>query len=62
VLSSAIGAFLSEVFRRPPGAMSTTVPDGDSLEAFHRGLIAAHLERELRSYRVMRDVARETRG
>jgi DNA repair protein RecO (recombination protein O) len=61
VLSAVTVAFLSEVFRRPPQAISGGVPDGESLEAFHRGLIAAHLERDLRSYRVMRDVARETR-
>jgi recombinational DNA repair protein (RecF pathway) len=30
-----------------------------ALEAFHRDLIAAHLERDLRSHRVLREVSRE---
>jgi len=30
-----------------------------ALEAFHRDLVAAHLERDLRAPRVIRDVARE---
>jgi hypothetical protein len=33
-----------------------------ALEAFHRDLIRTHLERDLHSHRVMRDVAREIRG
>ena len=32
------------------------------LEAFHRELIRGHLERDLRSHRVLRDVSREMRG
>jgi hypothetical protein len=31
------------------------------LGPFHQDLITRHLERELRSYRVLRDVERETR-
>ena len=37
---------------------------GDALvlEAFHRELIRGHLERDLHSHRVLRDVSREMRG
>jgi len=61
VLSAPVRGFLGEVFRHPPAAVPAVVPGGASLEGFHHGLIAAHLERDLRSYRVLRDVARETR-
>jgi hypothetical protein len=33
-----------------------------ALESFHRDLIRDHLERDLRSTRVLKDVAREMRG
>jgi DNA repair protein RecO (recombination protein O) len=60
VLSPATRAFLSEVFRRPPDAPGLVAPpEPERLESFHRGLIGAHLERDLRAPRVLRDVARE---
>ena len=52
-------ALLGLVFSKPPEALSG---DGGAavqpLEAFHRDLIGAHLERDLRSPRVIRDVGR----
>ena len=47
--------------RAPPAAVPGA-PPRRGLEAFHRELIGTHLERDLRSHRVMRDVAREIRG
>lgn len=52
---------LREMFRRPPGTMAAPSRSAD-LEPFHRDLIRGHLERDLRSHRVMRDVSREMRG
>ena len=52
-------ALLGLVFSKPPEALTG---DGETavqtLEAFHRDLIGAHLERDLRSPRVIRDVGR----
>ena len=53
--------FLREAFARAPTAV-TRRPASAALEAFHRDLIRTHLERDLHSHRVMRDVAREIRG
>jgi recombinational DNA repair protein (RecF pathway) len=58
VLPAADRAFLREVFHRPPAQVEGSLPD-DVLEAFHRDLIRSHLERDLRSLRVLKDVARE---
>lgn len=60
VLEQKDAAFLREVFRRSPVEVAA-IPPG-VLESFHRELIEAHLERDLRSLRVMRDVSREVRG
>ena len=60
VLDPAARELLREVFRRPPAEMKAG--DGAALEAFHRDLIRGHLERDLRSHRVLRDVSREMRG
>jgi DNA repair protein RecO (recombination protein O) len=62
VLSPEVVGFLTEVFRKPPAALFTLPRDSAPLEAFHRDLIEHHLERDLRSHRVMKDVAREVRG
>src|SRR5436190_18825349 len=53
--------FLREAFARAPTAV-TGRPASAALEAFHRDLIRTHLERDLHSHRVLRDVAREIRG
>jgi hypothetical protein len=54
--------YLRRIFAQAPSAVG---PAGDdetaSLEGFHRELIRRHLERDLRSLRVLRDVAREVR-
>lgn len=63
VLSPATRRFLLEVLSQPPMALGEVAPEVTlSLEAFHQGLISHHLERGLRSHRVLRDVAREMRG
>lgn len=54
-------AFLEEVFHRAPAAMTGALPqEAAVLEPFHQDLISNHLERALRSRRVLKDVARET--
>jgi DNA repair protein RecO (recombination protein O) len=61
VLPDAARTFLQEIFRRAPADMNGPYPkEAKALEAFHHDLIASHLERDLRSERVLRDVARGT--
>lgn len=63
VLSSGLRSLLREVFRRPPAGVAPAIAsDAAALEAFHRDLIRGHLERDLHSHRVLRDVTREMRG
>jgi DNA repair protein RecO (recombination protein O) len=63
VLSEAARGFLDRAFHRPPTEMTEPLPaEATSLESFHQGLITSHLERDLRSHRVLRDMAREGRG
>src|SRR5262249_48284257 len=53
-------AFLAFVFSQPPEALAGEGPASlSALEAFHRELISAHLERDLRAPRVIRQVRRE---
>ena len=61
VVEPADHDFLREAFARPPATLARR-PSAEALEAFHRDLIRGHLERDLRSHRVLRDVAREMRG
>ena len=50
---------LAGFFRLPPDALGgETGPAARALASFHRELIAAHLERDLRAPRVIHDVAR----
>jgi DNA repair protein RecO (recombination protein O) len=51
--------FLAQVFQRPPATLETAPPEATILESFHRDLITQHLERGLRSHRVLSDVARD---
>ena len=60
-VSEAAREFLRASFRRPPGEVENT-PVAAALQGFHQSLITRHLERELRSFRVLRDVAAETAG
>jgi recombinational DNA repair protein (RecF pathway) len=62
VLGASTRAFLADLFRRPPSGMPTALPpEAEPLESFHYDLITHHLEHGLRSHRVLREVARETR-
>jgi DNA repair protein RecO (recombination protein O) len=63
VLSVEARGYLSQIFARSPAEMA---PAGGTeegvLEGFHQDLIARHLERTLKSHRVIRDVAREVKA
>ena len=53
---------LGELFRCAPDALQPALgADLAGLDVFHQDLIAGHLERSLRSQRVLEDVAREMR-
>jgi DNA repair protein RecO (recombination protein O) len=59
VLPVAARAFLNDVFRQLPKDLRRPFPmEAHALEGFHQDLIARHLERGVRSQRVMKDVAR----
>jgi DNA repair protein RecO (recombination protein O) len=49
--------FLERIFHEPPGALRDASAPAE-IEPFHRELIARHLERDLRSYRVLKDALR----
>lgn len=51
-------AFLERALRTAPSSMTGPAPP--ALADFHQALIEQHLERELRSYRVLRDVSRDS--
>lgn len=60
-LSPGALAFLAEARRRPPGELAGVAPSRGvlaELEALHRGLMLRHLDRELRSMRVLRALRR----
>lgn len=59
-LSAAARALVEEIFRRGPESFGAPAPaEARELEAFHRDRIGAHLERDLRSPRVVRETRRE---
>lgn len=58
VLQEPARALLNRLFSGPPAGLTASRPEAEPLESFHQSLIGRHLERELRSYRVLRDVAR----
>jgi DNA repair protein RecO (recombination protein O) len=63
VLPAAAVAFLEDAWRRPPHDVAQEPrPDAAGLEDFHRMLIERHLERSLRSDKVLHDVARGAAG
>jgi hypothetical protein len=57
-----VRAFLAALFRRPPAEIPAMPAEASALEPFHRDLISRHLERDLRSHRVLRDAASGARG
>ena len=60
VLSLPARALLGQFFSNPPDALvGAAGTPARELEAFHRTLIGAHLERELRAPRVIREVTRK---
>ncbi len=58
ILQPAARAFLEQVFGVAPDRLEPPAPDARALEGFHQNLIRRHLERELRSVRVLEDVRR----
>jgi DNA repair protein RecO (recombination protein O) len=58
-LGALTRSFLMRVWREPPTAFAEAPPEAGALERFHRELIGNHLERELRSHRVIDELARE---
>ena len=59
VLPATTRSLYARIFQSPPQALAGPDPDVRSLEAFHRELITSHLERDLRSPRVIREATRE---
>jgi DNA repair protein RecO (recombination protein O) len=57
-LSAAARELVGQFLTCPPDALAGAGSAARELEAFHRQLIGAHLERELRAPRVIREVAR----
>jgi DNA repair protein RecO (recombination protein O) len=59
-LSASAAALLAEIFQRPPESFTGVAgPAERELESFHRDRIGEHLERDLRSPRVIRETRRE---
>jgi hypothetical protein len=53
-------ALLKDVFSQPPEKLTVNAMNPvRALESFHRDLVAGHLERDLRSPRVIREATRE---
>jgi DNA repair protein RecO (recombination protein O) len=60
VLQVETRALLVNVFSHPPSTLKAGAgPHERALESFHRDLVAGHLERDLRSPRVIREATRE---
>ncbi len=60
ILPEEVRSLLGEMFSHTPATLSAPAgPDVRTLESFHRDLVARHLERELRSPRVIREATRE---
>ncbi len=58
ILGREARGFLETVFARPPASIEKPPPEGRVLEGFQQDLIRRHLERDLRSVRVLQDVRR----
>jgi len=60
ILPEAVRSLLEDFFSRPPDTLRGPAPPHvRALEAFHRDLVTRHLERDLRSPRVIREATRE---
>jgi len=59
VLPVSTRTFLQAVFRCAPAEVTVEHPAGSVLGSFHEGLIERHLERRLKSHRVLNEVSRE---
>jgi DNA repair protein RecO (recombination protein O) len=57
-LSASGRQFLARVFREAPQAMGEVLPPGD-VEVLHQRLIERHLERDLASLRMLKEMTRE---
>jgi DNA repair protein RecO (recombination protein O) len=57
ILGADVRALLQDVFRRPPSTVGEAAQAAADLEMFHQELIGQHIERPLRSRRVLLDVA-----
>jgi DNA repair protein RecO (recombination protein O) len=65
ILAEPVRLALRRLFREAPAAFAAEAPAAAALqplEPFHRALIERHLERELRSSRVFRELSREVHG
>jgi DNA repair protein RecO (recombination protein O) len=60
VLGAGTRGLLRGLFSQAPSALGPAAAAAAALEPFHQDLIRRHLERELKSYRVLQDVARGT--
>ncbi len=58
ILGREVGAFLLRAFTQAPAEMQSPPPEASALLAFHQELIRRHLERDLRSPRILEDVRR----
>lgn len=58
ILGREVRAFLDGIFAKPPAAVDAPSAECRVLEGFHQDLIRRHLERDLRSVRVLQDVRR----
>jgi DNA repair protein RecO (recombination protein O) len=57
ILGAGVRALLQDVFRRSPSSVGDDPRASAELDGFHQELIGRHIERPLRSRRVMLDVA-----
>jgi len=58
ILHAEARVYLEQIFSVPPGRLAPPPAEARALEAFHQNLIRRHLERDLRSVRVLEDVRR----